>query len=48
MEVPARKDAIKSEAEKKLTSIKVVSWQERLLSDEEDDPEDQACIICST
>ena len=46
-ELAARADSIKSEAAKKLSSIKVVSWQQRVLDDDEDDPEDQSCLICS-
>lgn len=47
-ELAARADEIKSEAQRKLEKIKVVTWQERLAADEDDeDPEDRSCLICS-
>ena len=46
-ELAARAKSIKSDAAKKLSGIKVVTWQQQMLEDDEDDPEDQSCLICS-
>lgn len=47
-EIAARAPQIKSEAQKKLEKIKVLTWQERLASDEEDEEgDDQGCAICT-
>ena len=46
-ELQARAGEIKSEAQKKLAKIKVVTWQDRLAAEDDDDFEDRACIQCS-
>lgn len=47
-EIAARAPEIKSEANRRLAKIKVVTWQDRLAADEEDEEgDDTACLICT-
>jgi 3'-phosphoadenosine 5'-phosphosulfate sulfotransferase (PAPS reductase)/FAD synthetase len=46
-ELAERANEIKARAEKASKDLVVLPWQERLAMEEDDDPEDQACLICS-
>lgn len=45
-ELALRADAIKATANKKLQSIKVISWQD-MLAEMADEEQDESCLICS-